>query len=103
MGSLRVEPEWKWRDGADITGSGLLGFGHRPGFGYLDLGSRAEREEAAAALRVGGGGGCARPQDMAHNKIPPRWLNCPRRGQPVAGNRDGGCSSPRAPAGPGVG
>nr|KAF6507718.1 RNA guanylyltransferase and 5'-phosphatase [Rousettus aegyptiacus] len=22
---------------------------------------------------------------MAHNKIPPRWLNCPRRGQPVAG------------------
>ncbi|XP_063299635.1 mRNA-capping enzyme isoform X2 [Pelobates fuscus] len=21
---------------------------------------------------------------MAHNKIPPRWLNCPRRGQPVA-------------------
>ncbi|KAJ8784516.1 hypothetical protein J1605_008168 [Eschrichtius robustus] len=24
---------------------------------------------------------------MAHNKIPPRWLNCPRRGQPVAGNQ----------------
>lgn len=23
--------------------------------------------------------------DMAYNKIPPRWLNCPRRGQPVAG------------------
>ncbi|NP_001413065.1 mRNA-capping enzyme isoform 3 [Mus musculus] len=22
---------------------------------------------------------------MAYNKIPPRWLNCPRRGQPVAG------------------
>ncbi|XP_040839692.1 mRNA-capping enzyme isoform X4 [Ochotona curzoniae] len=22
---------------------------------------------------------------MAQNKIPPRWLNCPRRGQPVAG------------------
>ncbi|XP_058517131.1 mRNA-capping enzyme-like [Ochotona princeps] len=22
---------------------------------------------------------------MAHNKIPPRWLHCPRRGQPVAG------------------
>ncbi|KAG9469736.1 hypothetical protein GDO78_019781 [Eleutherodactylus coqui] len=22
---------------------------------------------------------------MAHNKIPPRWLNCPRRGHPVAG------------------
>lgn len=42
------------------------------------------------AASVGGGGGCARPQDMAHNKIPPRWLNCPRRGQPVAGKRDGG-------------
>lgn len=26
---------------------------------------------------------------MAYNKIPPRWLNCPRRGQPVAGTRDG--------------
>lgn len=24
-------------------------------------------------------------RSMAHNKIPPRWLNCPRRGQPVAG------------------
>uniref|UniRef100_A0A8C0S6W2 mRNA-capping enzyme n=7 Tax=Canidae TaxID=9608 RepID=A0A8C0S6W2_CANLF len=37
------------------------------------------------AASVGGGGGFARPRDMAHNKIPPRWLNCPRRGQPVAG------------------
>lgn len=29
---------------------------------------------------------------MSFNKIPPRWLNCPRRGQPVAGKlwRDGG-------------
>ena len=27
--------------------------------------------------------------DMAYNKIPPRWLNCPRRGQPVAGTREG--------------
>lgn len=26
---------------------------------------------------------------MAYNKIPPRWLNCPRRGQPVAGTREG--------------
>lgn len=31
-----------------------------------------------------------RGPEMAHNKIPPRWLNCPRRGQPVAGNPDGG-------------
>lgn len=31
---------------------------------------------------------------MAHNKIPPRWLNCPRRGQPVAGNRDRGVRVP---------
>lgn len=27
--------------------------------------------------------------DMAYNKIPPRWLNCPRRGQPVAGTGEG--------------
>lgn len=24
---------------------------------------------------------------MSYNKIPPRWLHCPRRGQPVAGER----------------
>lgn len=29
--------------------------------------------------------GSLRPQGMAPNKIPPRWLNCPRRGQLVAG------------------
>lgn len=39
-------------------------------------------------------GGAARLRGMAHNKIPPRWLNCPRRGQPVAGNPPGVFESP---------
>lgn len=40
---------------------------------------------------------------MAYNKIPPRWLNCPRRGQPVAGTRRGlrEGSNPTAPGRPG--
>ena len=41
------------------------------------------------------GGRSAQPEVMAHNKIPPRWLNCPRRGQPVAGNRTEGLRVPR--------
>nr|XP_021521229.1 mRNA-capping enzyme isoform X3 [Aotus nancymaae] len=46
-----------------------------------------DRGEAAGKARrtLMKEGSSARPQDMAHNKIPPRWLNCPRRGQPVAG------------------
>ncbi|KAL0624230.1 hypothetical protein AAY473_007947 [Plecturocebus cupreus] len=51
-----------------------------------------DRGEAAGKARrtLVKEGSSARPQDMAHNKIPPRWLNCPRRGQPVAGNLDWG-------------
>lgn len=42
---------------------------------------------------------------MSYNKIPPRWLHCPRRGQPVAGERPArprcGCVAAAAPAVPG--
>ena len=78
-----------------VPASERLGFGRRPDSGTSDLRFRAAREEAAA--RRGERcwrGGCVRPQDMAHNKIPPRWLNCPRRGQPVAGERDPGARVP---------
>lgn len=34
-----------------------------------------------------GRAGAARAPAMSYNKIPPRWLHCPRRGQPVAGER----------------
>lgn len=88
-----------------LSRSERLELGPRSGFGFLAPpvrnGSRGGGGGGAAS--VGGGAGSARPQDMAHNKIPPRWLNCPRRGQPVAGNPDGGRSSLRALAGPGAG
>ena len=66
---------------------------------------RSQGGGGVGAANVGGGGGSARPRDMAHNKIPPRWLNCPRRGQPVAGNPDweGECSNPCLPVDPGLG
>lgn len=42
---------------------------------------------------------------MSYNKIPPRWLHCPRRGQPVAGERPArprrGFVAAAAPAVPG--
>lgn len=74
-----------------LSRSERLELGPRSGFGFLAPpvrnGSRGGGGGGAAS--VGGGAGSARPQDMAHNKIPPRWLNCPRRGQPVAGNPAG--------------
>lgn len=48
----------------------------------LALGSGPARYGAVGEAAVCGAG-------MAYNKIPPRWLNCPRRGQPVAGTREG--------------
>lgn len=71
----------------------------RLGFGGRAPPCGAAREAAAEARRaLAERGGSARLRDMAHNKIPPRWLHCPRRGQPVAGNPPGVFESPHAPA-----
>lgn len=40
---------------------------------------QSDREEAAARPSAGGGATVRGPKHTAHNKIPPRWLNCPRR------------------------
>lgn len=95
MGSLRVVELILNESGAPpltFPGQELLGFRPLPGFGCLgpSVRSRPRGGGGVGAANVGGGGASARPRDMAHNKIPPRWLNCPRRGQPVAGNPDGG-------------
>lgn len=80
-----------------LSGWERLEPGPRRGFGGRAPPCGAAREAAAAAAArraLAERGGSARLRVMAHNKIPPRWLNCPRRGQPVAGNPPGVFESP---------
>ena len=82
-----------------LPGLERLEFRLRLRFGCLGPRCAPDHGEAAPKARrtLVREGSSAQPQDMAHNKIPPRWLNCPRRGQPVAGNLDlGAFESPHS-------